>query len=283
MRNNSNQLNVLITGRNSFIGRHLCSALQRQEFNVIDADVDVLDIHDKAMDVDIVVHLASKTDNSFIAKHPHEAFRVNVCGTLNVLEFCRRNKARLVFPSSCGVYAEKIVPVVETDPLLPKNPYTACKHIAEQACLYYARDFGIQVTILRLFNVFGFGQSNAFLLSYVFESVMNGEAPVLKTPFSLRDFVYIADVCDAIIKASWYCADGAEIFNIGSGTAVPIIDVVRIVYEICNVPFDLETGTVFDEPHPCICSCNEKAQVLLGWRPQTNLRTGISLMLQGYR
>lgn len=279
-------LRLLLTGRRGFIGRHLDAALRRLGADIVDDEIDVLAIHEHTLKVDAVIHLAARTDRASAAGFPYDLLHVNVCGTLNVLEFCRRNRARLVMPSTCGVYAAQMRPVVETDPLAPGHPYAASKLLAEEACEYYSRYFGVPVIILRLFNVFGFGQSADFLLPYVIKSLREGSAPVLKTPGGLRDFVYVADVCEALVAALAAAPaehpEHAEIMNVGSGRVVSVFEAVKLAYELCGVPLDLD-GAAPTDGQPYLCSDNSRARQQLGWFPRTDFRSGLSAMVQEYQ
>ena len=235
-------MKIVITGRKGFIGKHLAPLLKRQGHKITEIDTDLNSIHRQILEVDAVVHLASKTEIADFLSDPAGAYNINVGGVNHVLDFCRKNNAKLIYTSTCGVYGSLSGSVKEIDTVNPVNSYSMSKYIGELLCARYHNDFDVSVTILRLFNVYGSYQREGFVISYIFDCLCNNRPLNLKTPEALRDFVYIDDVCMAILKAIERKNKEIEIFNVGSGKIVSIGEVAKKIYRFWgkNIPDEVK-------------------------------------------
>ena len=169
--------------------------------------------------MDTVYHLAAVTDRQMFVENACEAYDVNVCGTLAVLHYCRKVGATCVMTSTSGVYngSSESENLSESDEINPSNPYSLSKWLAEEVCKYESENMGVRTIILRLFNVFGYGQDSSFLIPYIVNCLIAGEKMNLRMPEATRDFVYIDDVVEALLKAGQIRDTYFDVFNIGSG------------------------------------------------------------------
>ena len=160
---------VLVTGSDGFLGNHVLRDLTRHGFNVFpkrrtDGDVTKSTTWDKFPATDYLVDLAGLTFVPASWENPTEFVQSNSVSTSHALDFCRKNKTKMIFLSTY-LYSSKLrPPIKETDEIDPANPYALSKLLGEQLCSFYAKQFGVEVIILRPFNVFGTGQNLRFLI-----------------------------------------------------------------------------------------------------------------------
>jgi GDP-4-dehydro-6-deoxy-D-mannose reductase len=271
---------VLVTGAGGFIGRHLVPHLRASGYEVVaghDASGDVADSATWAAfpSVDAVVHLAAKSFVPGSWQTPGEFLRVNLMGTVAALEYCRTRNARLVFPSSY-LYGDAVhQPIPETAALVATNPYALSKKLAEEACQFFATGFGVAVTILRFFNIYGPGQGGAFLVPTIVNQVRAGREIRVRDLEPRRDYVYVLDVVDAIGKAV-APRSGLGIFNIGSGVSHSVAEVIRIIQEVWGTSLPVRSDAARRE-HEIMDTVADitRATQQLGWQPRFALRQGL--------
>ncbi len=185
---------VLLAGGSGFIGRAVARVFEREGVCFETAErhsgIDLCDWASvQELDgMEAIVQFAGHSSAPLSWEAPHLFYRENLLITLNLLELARLRSARLILGSSYIYGAPKYLPVDEAHPVHPSNPYMASKFMAEQLCAAYARDFGVPVTALRIFNAYGPGQRGDFLIPTVIEGVRRG-ALLLRDPQPRRDFV----------------------------------------------------------------------------------------------
>ncbi|MBF0472795.1 MAG: SDR family oxidoreductase [Nitrospirae bacterium] len=273
---------IVITGAQGFIGRWLTDFLSNKKCDIISYSSEICDLKNNKCTADTVIHLAAETLPERFISYPQRSYQTNITGTSSVLEFCRINNARLIFISTSGVYAEKNGAISENDSISPSNPYSFSKYIGEQLCYQYFKDFSIPVTILRLFNVYGHGQDNKFLISYIIDSIINNTELILKSPYSQRDFIYIEDVCRAIYSCLNIKDKGFEIFNVGYGEPVSVMNIAEKVIMLCNsTPFydKLTKNTTIAQS--CYYADINKMKSINNWSPEISIEEGIKRMIKG--
>jgi UDP-glucose 4-epimerase len=261
---------ILITGGAGFIGTHLVKELSlRYDLTVIDnlsnkmsySNAQMLkenhisffeeDIMNKEKITEIIrickpdscVHLAAKISVPESILDPYSTMSVNVTGTLNVLEACRRNSVkRFVFASSAAVYGHvNTLPIPENTELKPISPYGASKVAAEKIVSAYANlHFFKSIISLRFFNVFGVGQSDEYagVISKFKERIQDGSSPVIYGDGNQqRDFVSVGDVVDSIVVSMNPPLGVTEgTFNIATGMPTSIYDLANIMTRIMGKP-----------------------------------------------
>jgi nucleoside-diphosphate-sugar epimerase len=191
---------ALITGSNGFVGRHLTQALEKINVKVIkfsrSLDKELIRPKDftDLPPVDTVFHLGAVSGYKDCNKNTNLAYQVNVNGTVNVLEYCRRVKAKLIFPSTYVYDAPYENYKVETDSTKPMTHYSFTKWLGEKLCRFYALVFGIDTLILRTANVYGAGQSKIYLLPIIWYHLKANKTLHLTKPDIERSFIYIDDL-----------------------------------------------------------------------------------------
>ena len=236
----------------------------------------------KTFNVEVVVHLAAYISAPESVRKPLSYFRNNALGTAVVAEACRRvGVGKVVYASSAAVYGEpKYLPIDEGHPTEPLSPYGLSKLVGELILRQYARNYGLKVTVLRLFNVYGSGQNPAYagVISRFIERAIAGKPLIIYGDgLQTRDFVHVEDVAEAFYKA--IVSDVTGVFNVGSGKPTRIIDLVAIVREVAggNVRVKFAPPRKGDIRHSY--ASIEKARRELRWEPRRRLKEELRKML----
>lgn len=259
-------MKVLVTGVAGFIGSHLAArlgargdtvvgldnfdetlypaALHRRNLAAVAPPVDFTegDFLDAALverlfaqhRFDAVVHLGALAGVRPSLAQPLRYQRVNVGGTLELLEACRRHRvARFVFASSSSVYgAHNEVPFRETDPAVrPASPYAASKRAGELFCATYSDLYGIATTALRFFTVYGPRQRPEMAIHKFARLIRDGRPlPFFGDGSSARDYTYIDDVIDGVVAALDHCAGGVHrVYNLGGTRTTTLARLVELL------------------------------------------------------
>ncbi|MCW2889017.1 MAG: UDP-glucose 4-epimerase [Streptosporangiaceae bacterium] len=292
---------VLVTGAAGFIGSHLVDRLIADGHEVVGVDdlssgvnlregaelieMDVADAALRALVAgrrpEVICHLAAQVSvRASVADPLHDA-RVNVLGTVNVLEAARAAGTRkVVFTSSCAVYgvpAELPVPV--DAPLDPRSPYAASKVGGEVYLQMYRALHGLDFTTLALANVYGPRQTpegEAGVVSIFSAGLLTGKpTQVYGEGKQTRDYVYVGDVVDGFAKA---CGEqgGGRRFNIGTGVQTTDRDLHSLVAEVVGVADDPGFAPPRLGDLPAMSVDPGPARDGLGWEPATGLREGLA-------
>ncbi|MBC8394959.1 MAG: GDP-mannose 4,6-dehydratase [Deltaproteobacteria bacterium] len=277
---------VMVTGSDGFIGGNLVRHLRSIGKEVIPIDAKSgTDLPDKKNienlpDTDFVIHLAGNTYVPSGWADPHSMYDININTTLNMLEFSRRRKVRkFVYPSTYLYGNPQYVPTDEKHPVCAANPYTRSKWICEEMCKAYSEDYGVPVLILRLFNVYGSGQADFFLISRVL-SQLSLNTITLNDPNPKRDYLYISDVVRAFQMSLESSSSNFEIFNIGSGVNYRVTEVVDLILKIAEVECDViyKNEGRKNEVMESLAGIS-KAKKLLGWEPRIQFEEGLRSMM----
>lgn len=230
--------------------------------------------------IQAVAHVAGKTYVPPSYESPQLFYRDNLLTTLNLLELARLNGARFVLAGAYVYGVPRYLPVDERHPASALNPYTASKLLSEQLCASYQRDFGVPVTVLRIFNAYGPGQRQEFLIPKIVNGILEGRL-ALGDPTPRRDFVYIDDVVEALLKALAHESPSSEVFNIGSGQSHSVDQAVGIALRASGRRVPVQYGeSLRANEIPDSVADNRKAARVLGWRPSVDLETGIRRMFE---
>lgn len=310
-------MKILITGGAGFIGSHLCDKYTRdghtvicfdnftsgsvtnirhlfayRNFKLIQGDVRDAEAVEKVMrDVDAVLHLAAQihVDRSYI--EPRLTWEVNVLGTQNILEAVRSNDTpKMLFASTSEIYGSaQYIPVDEKHPLNAPHPYGASKIAADRMCHAYVQTFGLNVRILRFFNVFGPRQKDAGyggVIPIFIRRVLSNVPPIVYgNGLQTRDFLFIRDAIRAYDLVLNHKESILEPINFGTGKEVTILELAWLVIEACGKKGHLEP--VHAPPRIAelqkLIADAKLARKLLGWAPECDFKTGIKESVDWYR
>lgn len=281
---------ILVTGSSGFIGKSLIGKLYSSGYDVIGIDLSEGDITFEntlipylRKNVSHVIHLAGKTFVPESWKEPFGFYRINVMGTINVLEFCRRTGASFTFISSYLYGQPDYLPIDEKHPVKSYNPYSNSKLLAEEACRFYEEAFGQKVVILRPFNVFGPDQPSRFLIPEIISMVL--DPAILRIEVMdlrpKRDYIFIDDLVDAFIKS---INKSSGIYNIGSGISISPEEIIQLVMKLTGIkkPYTSKgmerQNEIFD-----LYADNTKAFRELNWKPETSFEKGIETCIKYYK
>jgi len=247
-------MNCLVTGGAGFIGSHLVEALMEaghkvrvlddlssgSEANIEKFAKDVRfypknvcypDLDDMFQGVDVVFHLAAKSTGTVSQMND-----VNVYGTLNILEHCKKHKIkRLVYSSCSSVYGEPPTRVLqgaiglrENDPEKPDTEFGLQKFIGEQYCKLYSNIHGMEIVALRCFNVYGERQTDNVFTAFAEQKKNDKSLRIFGKGKQKRDYVYVGDVVSANILAAESDFKGYYVFNVGAGDNRSVNDIAKL-------------------------------------------------------
>ena len=228
-----------------------------------------------------VIHLAALHFIPDCDADPARCLRVNVDGTRSVLEAASAlsDPVSLVLASSAAVYAPADGPHREQeDSLGPVDVYGYSKLWAEELAAGFAARTGTAVGIARLFNVFGPGETNAHFIPSLISQMKAGESVRLGNLSSKRDYVFVDDVADALLRLARYGLDGqSATVNVGSGRAYSGNEVVEALAGLAEAGVAPVTDPSRLRPvdRPVLLADPTLAQKLLDWTPRTSLIEGL--------
>ncbi len=303
-------MKILITGGAGFIGSHIADAYisAGHEVTVLDdlsngrkenlnpkARFVKADVADSAVEkvftegqFEVVNHHAAQASVSVSVKDPERDARVNIMGALNLLGNCVRHGVRkFIFASSGGtVYGPTDrLPAVETLPFDAASPYGVSKVATELYLRVFGMVHGLRYTALRYSNVYGPRQDphgEAGVVAIFSRKMLSGGKPVIFGDGEyLRDYVYVADVADANVKALAMGGDGA--FNIGTGVRTSTNRLFRLIKGLAGYAGPEEHGP--DRAGDIRDSCLDAglARRELGWAPRTALEEGLRETVAWFR
>lgn len=305
---------IVVTGCAGFIGSHLCEQLLKEDYTVkgIDNFDDYYDAEYKKRNLasfiqhknfkfynidvrssqlenivengDIIVHLAARPGVRRSNREPITYIENNIVGTIALLEAARKKDAQqIVFGSTSSVYGLAETPFKEDAAAdRPLSIYAATKRSSEIMLYVYSYYYGLPTTILRFFTVYG-PRVRPDMAIYKFAKNILEEKPI--TVYGegklKRDYTYVSDTVDGIIKALKK-KFSYEIFNIGSGRPVEIIQIVRLLEQNLNKKAKIIFKEKPKEDMPVTYADITKARNLLGYQPKTPLETGIRNFVQWF-
>jgi len=308
-----NGKSVLITGGAGFIGSHLTEEylangakkvivyddfstgtlenlehIKDQRLKIIKGsilDANMLNSVIQKEKTDIIDHVAAQLEVYSGINDPEKDLRINILGTLNVLNTALKNHVeKVLFASSGAVYGEaKYLPIDEKHPLEPHWPYGVSKLSAELYVMQYYKLFGLKTTAFRYGIVYGprewFGRVLTMFIKRIF---LENKPPIVFGDGSqTRDFVYVGDVVKAHMLAIKKAEAEGQVFNIGSGNGMSIGELAKILIEISGKKLEI----IYDNPEEGTASrfqpervrlrgelknfvlSSEKAKRILQWRP----------------
>jgi len=307
-------MKILVTGAAGFIGSHLCERLLARGDSVTGIDNfdpfydhrtkeanlsgflhhdhfrffqdDILDEEGldrlwaaECTDLDAIVHLAAKAGVRPSIEDPAGYAMTNITGTLNILRRVSgmKNKPKFVFGSSSSVYGNNpTVPFCETDNVdNPISPYAATKKAAELICCTFSHLYGMDITALRFFTVYGPRQRPDLAIHKFTRRILGGESiDMYGDGSSRRDYTYIDDIIDGMVTAIDRCA-GYEIINLGDSQPVTLRDMITTIENACGVKAVINQCDPMPGDVQQTYANIDKAGKLLDYSPRVSFEDGI--------
>ena len=268
--------------------RNLTQALKDSKFCLVEGDLRDEDLLHKLFPeekIEIVAHLAARAGVRPSIENPLLYADVNVRGTLNLLEACKKHKVRrVVFASSSSVYGNNLkVPFAEEDPVdNPISPYAATKKAGELICHTYHHLYGMDVACLRYFTVYGPRQRPEMAIRQFTRLIAEEKKVTLfGDGSSRRDYTYIGDAIEGTIAALGR-EHGYEIYNIGESQTTPLSQLVQWIEEQLEKKARVEYLPAQPGDVERTYADIRKASERLGYRPRTDIREGLALFIRWY-
>ncbi len=237
--------------------------------------------------VECVFHVAARVAVQESILYPREYNSTNVGGTVSVMEAMRDvGVKRVVFTSSGAVYGAQVAqPLHEEMRPAPDSPYAVSKLSAEYYVKTIGKLWGIETVTLRIFNAYGPGQHTPadhppVIANFLKQAVREGTLVIHNSGTQTRDFVYLDDVVDALIKASSASDVDGMTINIGSGKEVSIVDLVQEVVDLTGVKTESIYNHTAKGGVKRMRADISRAADLLGYRPKYSLSKGLKLTLE---
>lgn len=301
---------ILITGGAGFIGSRISARFIKEGYQVHILDNLVtgnekniapeavfhkMDLGDPALDAlfaaekfDFVCHHAAQIDVRKSVEVPAYDATVNVLGSLNLLENCRKyNIKKLVYASTGGaVYGEpKYLPCDENHPIKPLCPYGITKHTVEHYIELYHMLYGLQYTILRYPNVYGHFQNpygEAGVNAIFIGMMIRGITPtIFGSGEQTRDFVFVDDV----VEGNWLAlhSDKNDIFNLGWGIPISVNLIYNLLRKITGYDHDAIYAPERAGEVDKIYLCADKIKKELGWVPKVDFEQGLTITTEWFK
>lgn len=301
-------MKALITGSAGFIGSQLAVEMENSGYDVIRCDLKdnsgivSMDITDPAaihsvisrFQPDILINMAGQANVGMSWKKPQLTVQLNTVGLINILEEIKTDglKTRVIAVGSSDEYGsleERGTNVTEDIPIKPITPYAISKQAQELFAQLYVRSYGMDISMIRLFNLGGPGQPKGYMISDFASGVAEVEAG--RKPFmsvgnldSARDFTHLDDACRAVRLVAEKGKTG-EIYNISSGsthTAREVLDILRGMAKV-NVEVRHDPARMRPSDTPVVCGNHDKLTSHTGWMPEKGIHEILSDSLDYWR
>jgi UDP-glucose 4-epimerase len=312
---------VIITGGLGFIGSNLAHklALTGARVTIVDSlipdsggnlynakdikrtvRINICDLRDEnSMSVlvepqDYIFNLAALTSHTDSMTNPYADMEVNCRGQLSLLEACRKShsRAKIVYAGTRQVYgAPQYLPVDEAHPVLPPDINGVHKFAGEWYHMIYHKAYGLKTTSLRLTNTYGprmlMKHSRQGFVACFMRQAMDGECiTIYGDGKQFRDFNYVDDVTDALLRAAASEKTDGEIYNLGSEEQVTLLDFAKLLIRTCGmgsyrlVPFPSERKKIDIGSYR---GNYQKIKETLGWEPRVTLENGLRKTIEFYQ
>lgn len=233
--------------------------------------------------INVIYNLAARAGVRASIENPGVYFRVNVDGLLNILELSRcYGVEKIIHSSSSSVYAGAEMPFREDANVeKPLSPYAASKRASELLCSTYNHLYGLSITVLRYFTVYG-PASRPDMTPFKFIKLLDeGKSlPVYGDGLQERDFTYIDDIAKGTIKS--HSLKGFQIINLGNNNPHRLVELIKIIEKELNKKAKIKYLDSGKADMRATWADNEKAKELLDWKPETSLEDGIKKTVQWY-
>ena len=313
-------MNFLVTGGAGFIGSHVCERLlhsghavwafddlnpfydpqlKRRNLRDLQALAKRFEfVHGDLMDreavdellgsvkFDQIIHLAARAGVRPSLEQPALYQRVNIEGTVNLLEAARRGGVKkAILASSSSVYGvNSKVPFAEADPIFkPISPYAASKLACEGLGHVYHRVYGLDVVMLRFFTVYGPRQRPDLAIHKFARLIDSGKPlPVFGDGSTARDYTYITDILDGVMACTQK-EFGYEVYNLGESQTVTLSRLIELLEAALGKKAVLDRQPLQPGDVPLTCADVTKAQAGLGYNPRVKIEQGIPLFVNWFK
>ncbi len=268
--------------------RNVATCLDHDRFSLVEADIRNAEAVGRAMSdgVDAVVHLAARAGVRPSIEQPMVYQDVNITGTCVMLEAARQHQVRrFVFASSSSVYGNnRKVPFAESDNVdYPISPYAATKKAGELLCHTYHHLYDLNITCLRFFTVYGARQRPDLAIHKFTRLIEAGESiPVFGDGSMKRDHTYIDDIVAGVVASVERCK-GYHIYNLGESTPISLSGLIEGIENALGKKAIIERLPLQPGDVHQTYADTTLAEAELGYRPSTDLATGLGHFVSWFR
>ena len=297
---------VLVTGGAGFIGSEVVSQLighkahvtvldnfssgkrqylpSNKKLKIIKGDIRDEKLVIKSLkDQEAVIHLAALPFIPDSYYYPADFFSVNTIGSINMLWNSVKTKSVEVFVhiSTSEVYGSaQFVPMDENHPTAPHSTYAVSKLAGDRAAFTLHKENRIPVVVIRPFNSYGPRFTEPYIIPEIMNQILRGDRQItLGNVNASRDFTFVSDTADAIIKSISEKKAIGEIINVGSGTEISILNLAHKIAKLAKRSIKIKYDESRERPYDVnrlVCN-NQKARTILGWKPKTGIEKGLAL------
>jgi len=250
-------------------------------------DFEAIDKLINQKDIDYIINFAAETHVDRSLNNPTLFCDTNIAGTMSLLNSAKKNRIKKYLQISTDeVYGSlnfEDPPFTEKNHLIPNNPYSASKASADLMIRAYHKSFNLPINITRCSNNYGPYQFPEKLIPLMINNALEDrELPIYGKGVNVREWIHVEDHCKAILKVLLEGTDG-EIYNIGGGSEVANIDLVKELLKILNKPESL-ISFVKDRPGHDLRYAIDHSKITreLNWKPEIKLDTGLEKTINWY-
>ncbi len=314
-------MKILVAGGAGFIGSHLCTRLLKENHEVICVDNfltgskqniedllknknfslvehDVIKPLPNGISADSVFHLASPASpnhHSKISYHalPMETMLVNTIGTLELLKFAGKNKAKFLFASTSEVYGDPLEhPQNEeyrgnVSTTGPRSIYDESKRFGETLTAYFCRDKGLDARIARIFNTYGPGMAKAdmrMIITIINQAIESKPITLFGDGSQTRSLCFIDDMVEGLMRLMFYPKTKGEVVNLGAQDEYSVLEYAQLVKKFLTSKSEIIFSEKLPEDDPKKRRPNiTKAKKLLDWEPKVQLEEGLKKTIDYFK
>jgi len=284
---------ILITGSSGFIGKNLVESLlseyeitglskqqKNSKSNHIIKDISKITSKD-FKNIFCIIHLAAITDLKVCKDYPDQCIATNVLGTQKILESARKNNCKVIYASTSHVYGiPKKLPINETTSTSPTSMYAGSKLAGEILCESYHKQFDMDISIVRIFSVYGPESNNHYVVPNIVEQLKKSNKIKLGNINSRRDFIFISDVINAF-KIILNNINGFNIYNVGAEKSYSIKEICKKFEKLHGekiiIKSTVKQNSKFDAKN-IVCDATKLKK--LGWKSKISLDEGLKKMYE---
>jgi dTDP-glucose 4,6-dehydratase len=300
---------VVVTGAGGFIGSHLVQRLlelgsqvtgfvrynsrndrgglefigeDKRNLKIVAGEIRELEtVRGLMKDADVVFHLAALVGIPYSYMHTSEVVEVNTIGTLNVLTAAKDAQVRkVVVTSTSEVYGSALhVPIGEDHPKQPQSPYAASKIAGDAIAMSFHHAFALPVAIVRPFNTYGPRQSDRAIIPTIISQALTRRQIRLGNTVPTRDFTYVTDTAEGMVRIGQSDAAIGEEINLGTGREISIGDLANRIAAMIGTDVAVEQNEERTRPAGSevmrLLADNAKGRRLVGWEPTVTLDEGL--------
>ena len=277
---------ILVTGGTGFIGTNLIKVLKNKGYEVasidnyslgsienhiegvtyIDSDIELIEQLDSKFD--LCFHLAAQSRVQPSFEDPEESIRINVNGTMKVMEWAKKNNVKVIYAGSSSKHHNP-----------SDSPYATTKYLGEGLCKLYKKSFNVDVEIARFYNVYGPGENvdekNGNVIGIWRSKILKGETlPIVGDGEQRRDFVHVKDIVDGLIKIAISNIKHKDAWELGTGVNYSINE----LFCFFNEKFKVNSHNIPDQlgNYSYTLRNNNDMTSLLNWKPKDRLKDHIN-------